>query len=58
MDQEHQKLQEYMKLVGDQRAEIERLRLEVARLRTLVKDKLQYRDWNTDFAGNILPTRW
>lgn len=51
------KKQEYEKIIEEQRAEIDRLRQEIARLRTLVRDKLQNNDWNTDFAGNVLPSQ-
>ena len=55
MDQEKEKLRQLQQIIEANKQEIEQLNQEIARLRTLVREKLSHRNWNTDFAGGILP---
>ena len=55
MDQEKEKIKQLQQIIEANKQEIEQLNQEIARLRTLVREKLSHRQWNTDFAGGILP---
>lgn len=55
MDQEKEKLKQLQQIIEANKQEIEQLNQEIARLRTLVREKLSHRHWNTDFTGGVLP---